>query len=103
MEPVEVVAIMKNMGTAIRWPRQPDRPNPKRDNTQWCEYRADHGHTTANCVSLRLEVAELLKRGHLLDLLTDKGKKTVAKRDNHVEEPKEPTPERVVVVQKWYM
>ncbi|KAL5545185.1 hypothetical protein UlMin_008969 [Ulmus minor] len=41
---------------------------------------------------------ELLKRGHLLDLLTDKGKKTVAKRDNHVEEPKEPTPERVINV-----
>ncbi|KAL5576029.1 hypothetical protein UlMin_017728 [Ulmus minor] len=89
---------MKNMGNAVRWPRQPDRPNPKRDNTQWCEYHVDHGHTTANCVSLRLEVAELLKRGHLLDLLTDKGKKIVANRDNHAEEPAEPIPERVINV-----
>ncbi|KAL5560386.1 hypothetical protein UlMin_036597 [Ulmus minor] len=40
----------------------------------------------------------LLKRSHLLDLLTDKGKKTVTKHDNHVEEPKEPTPERVINV-----
>ncbi|KAL5581265.1 hypothetical protein UlMin_013707 [Ulmus minor] len=98
VEPVEVIAIMKNMGNAVRWPRQPDRSNPKWDNTQWCEYHADHGHTTANYVSLRLEVAELLKRGHLLDLLTNKGKKTIAKRDNHVEEPREPTPERVINV-----
>ena len=36
VEPVEVVAIMKNMGNAVRWPQQPDKPNPKRDITQWC-------------------------------------------------------------------
>ncbi|KAL5542741.1 hypothetical protein UlMin_010451 [Ulmus minor] len=64
---------MKNMGNAVRWPRQPDRSNPKRDNTQWCEYHADHGHTTANC-------------------------KTVAKHDNHVEEPAKPIPKRVINV-----
>ncbi|KAL5572667.1 hypothetical protein UlMin_022264 [Ulmus minor] len=73
IKPVEVVAIMKNMGNTVRWPRQPDRPNPKRDNTQWCEYHADHGHTMANC-------------------------NTVAKRDSHVEEPAEPIPERVINV-----
>ena len=65
VEPVEVVAIMKNMGNAVRCLRQPANPDPKWDNTQWCEYHADHGHTTTNCVALQLEVAELLKRGHL--------------------------------------
>ncbi|KAL5577724.1 hypothetical protein UlMin_019423 [Ulmus minor] len=46
----------------------------------------------------RFNREKLLKRGHLLDLLTDKGKKTVANRDNHVEEPTEPIPERVINV-----
>lgn len=32
---------------------------------------------------MRLEVAELLKRGHLTDLLTEKGKENVADNNNN--------------------
>ena len=36
---------------------------------------------TPDCISLRFEVADLLKRGHLQDLLSDKGRNTIAQRE----------------------
>ncbi|XP_031253904.1 uncharacterized protein LOC116111885 [Pistacia vera] len=46
------------------------------------------------CIALRLEVAALLKRGHLRDLLTDKGKHTISQKSNKETSPppREPTP-----------
>ncbi|KAL5564706.1 hypothetical protein UlMin_027870 [Ulmus minor] len=99
VEPIECVAIMKNMGTTVKWPRKSNNPDPKRDVTKYCEYHGDYGHSTPDCISLRFEVADLLKRGHLQDLLSDKGKNTLAQREaRRDEQPKEPTPERVINV-----
>ncbi|KAL5569099.1 hypothetical protein UlMin_025674 [Ulmus minor] len=99
VEPIECVAIMKNMGTTVKWPRKSNNPDPKRDITKYCEYHGDHGHSTPDYISLRFEVADLLKRGHLQDLLSDKGKNTLAQREaRRDEQPKEPTPERVINV-----
>ncbi|KAL5573285.1 hypothetical protein UlMin_022882 [Ulmus minor] len=76
-----------------------NNPDPKRDITKYCEFHGDHGHSTPDCISLRFEVADLLKRGHLQDLLSDKGKNTVAQHEaRRDEQPAEPTPERVVNV-----
>ena len=36
---------------------------------------------TPDCIALCFEVADLLKRGHLQDLLSDKGKNTLAQRE----------------------
>ena len=46
-----------------------------------CEFHGDHGHRTEDCVTFKLEVAELLKQGHLQEFLTNKGKDTLAQRD----------------------
>ena len=88
---------MKNMGNTVKWSRKTNNPDPKRDVTKYCEFHGDYGHSTPDCISLRFEVADLLKRGHLQDLLSDKGKNTVAQREaRRDEQPAEPTPERVV-------
>lgn len=90
---------MKGMGNTVKWPRKTNNPDPKQDITKYCKFHGDHSHLTPDCISLRFEVADLLKRGHLQDLLSDKGKNTLAQceacRD---EQPAEPTPERVVNV-----
>ncbi|GMN55241.1 hypothetical protein TIFTF001_024365 [Ficus carica] len=55
-------------------PKLPD--NPARDMTKYCEFHKDHGHNTVDCRAVRAEVAELLKKGHLREFLTEKVRET---------------------------
>ncbi|XP_038688665.1 uncharacterized protein LOC119987827 [Tripterygium wilfordii] len=82
IEPTELVSVLKKMGDKVKWPDKMRAPTDRRDNTKWCEFHHDHGHITRHCRALHDEVAELLNQGHLKDLLTDKGKETLAKRTN---------------------
>ena len=44
--------------------------------TKYCEFQKDHDHHTIYYRALRAEVVELLKKGHLEEFYTDKGKET---------------------------
>ena len=75
------MVVFKNMGKTIRWPGKMVALRDKQDASKWCDFHGDHGHRTEYCTALKLEVAELLKRGHLKDLLTDKGKSTLQHKE----------------------
>ncbi|XP_031280937.1 uncharacterized protein LOC116139397 [Pistacia vera] len=84
---------MKGMGSTVKWPSKLN-PEARRDKTKWYEFHGDHGHNTADCIALQLEATALLKRGHLRDLLTDKGKNTISHKSSKEPSPplREPTP-----------
>ena len=84
---------MNNMGNTIKWPYKNNNLDPKWDTTKYYEFHGDHDHSTYDCIAQRFEVADLLKKGHLQDLLSDKGKNTL-----NNDQPTEPTPERIVNV-----
>ena len=72
---------MKNMGSTVKWPRKTNNPDPKRDITKYYEFHGDRGHSTPDYIALCFKVTNLLKRGHLQNLLSDKCKKTFAQRE----------------------
>ena len=90
---------MKTIGSTIRWPQKNNNPDPKWDVTKYCEFHGEHGHSTPDCIGLCFEVADLLKKGHLEDLLLDKGKNSLAQHDTRYDDQHaKPTPERTVNV-----
>ncbi|XP_074314328.1 uncharacterized protein LOC141649540 [Silene latifolia] len=51
-----------------------DNPNPRKDQTKWCEFHMNVGYTTENCFTPRKEVAYLLKAGYLKDMIRPRGR-----------------------------
>ena len=69
------------MGKAVKWPRQMNAPPEHRDVRFRYEFHGNHVHQTEDCIALKLEVAGLLKQGHLHEFLTNKGRDTLARHD----------------------
>ncbi|WZZ44783.1 hypothetical protein YC2023_041042 [Brassica napus] len=49
-------------------------PDSFRNPGLWCDFQRDHGHKTEDCIALKIEVNELLKKGHLREFLSEKDK-----------------------------
>ncbi|XP_031260692.1 uncharacterized protein LOC116118876 [Pistacia vera] len=92
IEPMKLVAVIIEIGKVVRWPMNLPHVKAKRDTTKWCEYHGDHDHVTADCIALYLEIVKLLKKGHLHDFLTDKGKNTLENKDHQITPQKKAQP-----------
>lgn len=80
--PDELVEVMKRMRGTVRWPSNLKINPNARDSSQYCAYYNDHGRKTEDYLSLRLEVFELLRKGHLTEFLSDKARKIWGQRGN---------------------
>ncbi|KAL5569967.1 hypothetical protein UlMin_026542 [Ulmus minor] len=94
IEPTELVGVLKGIREAVKWPQKMKSTPGTQDTKKWCEFHRDHGHRTDECHALRLEVAELLKQGHLKDLLTEHGRATRDKGSSRVRDGTPPAPPR---------
>ncbi|KAL5776166.1 hypothetical protein ACOSP7_009092 [Xanthoceras sorbifolium] len=86
----EAVAAIKNLGNAVKWLGRMSSHADKRDSTKWCDFHGNHGYKTEDCIAHKFEVVKLLKRGHLKEHLTNKGKKTLAPKDERQVEQSTP-------------
>ncbi|XP_010513510.1 PREDICTED: uncharacterized protein LOC104789524 [Camelina sativa] len=77
-----LVGVLKEMGENVRWPPKMKAPDNKRNTSRWCEFHNDHGHMTEDCISLRMEVNELLKKGYLREYLSDKTRNRMEGENN---------------------
>ena len=61
----------------LRWPFQMKLDPVRRDDTKYCEFHKDHGHRTDNCIQLKREIDNLIRRGHLSRYVASKGQEQV--------------------------
>ncbi|KAJ9536516.1 hypothetical protein OSB04_un000310 [Centaurea solstitialis] len=71
----ELVDSLRKIDANVRWPKKPENPSKDKDQTKWCEFHADHGHTTDECISLKKEIAYLKTNGHLKGIIGDEAER----------------------------
>ena len=49
----------------LRWPTQMKSDPSTRDNTKYCEFHRDYGHSTDDCIQLKREIEFLIRREYL--------------------------------------
>lgn len=69
-----IINALIKISTPVRWSRKSDQPDARKDQTKWFQFHHDHGHINEYYIALRREVAFMLNKGQLEDLLSDKGK-----------------------------
>ncbi|KAJ9566843.1 hypothetical protein OSB04_002809 [Centaurea solstitialis] len=67
--PKEIVNSLRNVEANIRWPKKYDQPGKAKNRTTWCDFHDDHGHTTEDCISLRMKVVYHKPKGYLQNVL----------------------------------
>ncbi|XP_022557518.2 uncharacterized protein LOC111205653 [Brassica napus] len=75
----ELVNALRQMGQQVKWPPKMKAPDSLRNPELWCDFHRDHGHKTEDCIALRIEVNELLQKGHLREFLSEKANAHLSK------------------------
>jgi len=75
----KLVNVLRQMSQEVKWPQKMKAPDSFRNPGFWCDFHRDHGHKTEDCVALKIEVNELLRKRHLRKLLFEKAKSHIRK------------------------
>ncbi|XP_009123343.2 uncharacterized protein LOC103848123 [Brassica rapa] len=75
----ELVNTLRQMGQQVNWPPKMKASELFRNPRLWCDFHRHHGHKTEDCVALKIEVNELLQKGHLREFLSEKAKAHLSK------------------------
>ena len=67
------------MGQQVKWRQKMKTSDSNRNPNLWCDVHSDHGKKTEHYVALRIEVNELLRKGHLKEFISNKAKNLLNK------------------------
>ncbi|KAF3515060.1 hypothetical protein F2Q69_00006806 [Brassica cretica] len=76
---LELINVLRQIGQQAKWSQKMKAPNSFWNPGFWCDFYRDHGHKTEDCIALKIEVNELLKKGHLKEFLSEKAKSHLSK------------------------
>ncbi|XP_013632786.1 PREDICTED: uncharacterized protein LOC106338321 [Brassica oleracea var. oleracea] len=74
-----LVNVLRQMDQHVKWPQKMTSPDSHGNPNWWCDFHNDHSHKTEDCIELRIEVNELLKKRHPMEFLSDKAKNLLNK------------------------
>ncbi|KAF3570282.1 hypothetical protein F2Q69_00059472 [Brassica cretica] len=75
----EIFNVLRKMEQQVKWPQKMKTSGSNKNPNRWCDFHSDHSHKTEDCVALRIDVNELLRKGHLKEFLSDKAKNLLNK------------------------
>ncbi|KAF3553404.1 hypothetical protein F2Q69_00014137 [Brassica cretica] len=75
----ELVNVLRQMGQQVKWPQKMKAPDSFWNPGFWCDFHLDHSHKTEDCVALKIEDNELLRKGHLREFLSEKATSHLSK------------------------
>ncbi|KAF3531421.1 hypothetical protein DY000_02039528 [Brassica cretica] len=75
----KLINVLRQMGQQVKWPQKMKAPDSFRNPGFWCDFHRDHGHKTEDCVALKIDVNELLRKGQLREFLSEKAKSHLSK------------------------
>ncbi|XP_048622649.1 uncharacterized protein LOC125591825 [Brassica napus] len=75
----ELINVLRQIFQQVKWPQKMKALDSFRNPGFRCDFHRDHGHKTEDCVALKSEVNELLRNGHLKELLSEKAKSHLSK------------------------
>ncbi|KAF3552739.1 hypothetical protein F2Q69_00012713 [Brassica cretica] len=83
----KLINVLRQMGHQVKWPQKMKASDSFWNPGFWCDFHRDHSHKTEDCVALKIEFNELLRKGHLRELLSKKAKSHLSKEttENHLE------------------
>ena len=76
-EPVHKILDRIKHKPYFRWPNKMGGDPSRRNQSLYCTYHRDKGHTTEQCRVLKDHLGQLVKAGHLKDFVLDSGDRVV--------------------------
>ncbi|XP_009123579.2 uncharacterized protein LOC103848426 [Brassica rapa] len=75
----ELINDLRKIGQHVKWTLKMKAPDSFQNPGLWCDFHRDHSHKMEDCVALKIEVNELLKKRHLMEFLSEKAKSHLSK------------------------
>ncbi|KAF2575291.1 hypothetical protein F2Q70_00003722 [Brassica cretica] len=75
----ELINVLRQICQQVKWPQKMKAPDSFRNPGFWCDFHRHHGHKTEDYVALKIEVNELLRKGHLKEFFSEKAKSHLSK------------------------
>ncbi|GJX80564.1 reverse transcriptase domain-containing protein [Tanacetum coccineum] len=96
--PKEIFALEKGKFKA---PPPMVTPAEKRDPNKYCEFHADTGHNTDECMQLRKQIEEMIKSGKLSQFIKELRQNDKPKAQKNGETDEKDKPLAILMIQPW--